>query len=137
MVSTGAPGSSLLSGNASNLHAQSGQLVGSALGSINAVSGVVGSVLPASAPKITVQRLTSAEVRLILDDVDISLANGLRRTMIAEVPTLAIDLVEIEANSSVLADEFIAHRLGLLPIYSERARYMKYSRVHMCILSSS
>jgi DNA-directed RNA polymerase subunit D len=58
-------------------------------------------------------------MKLILDDVDVSVANALRRAMISEVPTLAIEDVRILENTSSLYDEIIAHRLGLIPIKTD------------------
>ncbi|KAG2446360.1 hypothetical protein HXX76_000947 [Chlamydomonas incerta] len=60
-----------------------------------------------------------------LKNTDPSSANALRRAMIAEVPTIAIDLVEMENNTTVLNDEFLAHRLGLIPLVSRNAVYWK------------
>ena len=47
--------------------------------------------------------------------VDASIANALRRILIAEVSTLAIETVFIEDNTSVIHDEVLSHRLGLIP----------------------
>jgi len=54
-----------------------------------------------------------------------SFANALRRAMISEVPTLAIDDVRIYDNTSALFDEMLAHRLGLIPIKTDLATYSR------------
>ena len=51
--------------------------------------------------------------------VDLSVANALRRIMIAEVPTVAIENVLVRNNTSVIQDEVLAHRLGLVPIFCD------------------
>ncbi|GFY90027.1 DNA-directed RNA polymerase family protein [Actinidia rufa] len=56
-------------------------------------------------PKVKIRELKDDYCKFELRDTDASMANALRRVMIAEVPTISIDLVEIEVNSSVLNDE--------------------------------
>ena len=67
-------------------------------------------------PKIEIKELREESITFVLSETDLSVANALRRVMISEIPTLAIDLVDIEKNTSVLHDEFIAHRLGMIPL---------------------
>ncbi|KAK4530811.1 hypothetical protein CCYA_CCYA05G1668 [Cyanidiococcus yangmingshanensis] len=79
-------------------------------------------------PKLRITRLTETECDLTLSDTDVSVANALRRIMIASVPTMSIDLVTVFVNDSPLHDEFIAHRLGLIPLRSDTAEYFNYNR---------
>ena len=70
-------------------------------------------------PKVEVTHLAENKIEFILSETDTSVANALRRVMIAETPTLAIERVSVEINTSVLNDEYIAHRLGLCPLRYE------------------
>lgn len=53
--------------------------------------------------------------------VDASLANALRRILLAEVPTVAIEHVFMVDNTSVIPCEILAHRLGLVPLAVDAA----------------
>ncbi|MFH1775003.1 MAG: DNA-directed RNA polymerase subunit D [Methanobacteriota archaeon] len=56
---------------------------------------------------------------LVLGDADASFTNAIRRAIISEVPTLAIENVDFLENTSSLYDEMIVHRLGLIPIKTD------------------
>lgn len=66
--------------------------------------------------KIQILEKSDRCIKFILEGVSQQFANALRRTAMTEVPTLAIEGVDFHINSSVLYDEIIAHRLGLLTL---------------------
>ena len=72
--------------------------------------------LRAKAMQVEVLELTPETLRLLVRGADTAFVNALRRIMIAEVPCMAIEEVGIVENSSVLNDEFLAHRIGLIPL---------------------
>ncbi len=47
------------------------------------------------------------------------LANALRRILLAEIPTMAIEKVTMWQNTSIIPDENLAHRVGLIPIKAD------------------
>jgi len=65
---------------------------------------------------IDIIELSGSDGRFILTDVSAAFVNGIRRIMVSEVPTFAIDEVNIYENTSVLFDEQITLRLGLIPL---------------------
>lgn len=64
-----------------------------------------------------------ARIRVRLKNIDRAYANALRRVAISQVPVMAIDDVVILENSSVMFDELVAHRLGLIPLKTDLVRY--------------
>lgn len=63
------------------------------------------------------------KLAFVLKNSNPAFANMLRRTIVEEVPTMAIEDVELKKNSSILYDEMIAHRLGLIPLSTDLSAY--------------
>jgi DNA-directed RNA polymerase subunit D len=63
-----------------------------------------------------------------LKGVPLQYANALRRLCLNGVPVFAIDTVDIIENSSVLPDEGLAHRLGLVPLKTDLERFNEPSK---------
>eukprot|EP00041_Stephanoeca_diplocostata_P025999 m.693127 g.693127 ORF g.693127 m.693127 type:complete len:283 (-) comp22870_c1_seq5:412-1260(-) len=87
-------------------------------------------------PEIKVSEISrdasGERVKFMVKGCQLATANALRRVMISEVPTLAIDWVAMEINTTVLHDEFIAHRLGLVPLTSDLVSKLDYARDCIC-----
>ena len=59
------------------------------------------------------------KISIKLKGIPLQYANALRRICLNGVPIYAIDTIDILVNSTVLADEGIAHRLGLIPLKTD------------------
>jgi DNA-directed RNA polymerase subunit D len=73
--------------------------------------------------EIKVLEKNDKNLRLLIRDVDAPYMNALRRIITSEVPCMAIDEVVILENSSVMQDETISHRLGLVPLKTDLDSY--------------
>jgi len=68
------------------------------------------------------------KISVKLKGVPLQYANALRRICLNGIPVFAIDTVDIIENSSVLPDEGLAHRLGLIPIKTDLDRFNEPSK---------
>ncbi|CAG9764790.1 unnamed protein product [Ceutorhynchus assimilis] len=69
--------------------------------------------------QIVIVRHDHLEMEFDLIGIHPFLANTFRRLMLSDVPTMAIDQVHILNNTSIIQDEVLAHRLGLIPIRAD------------------
>lgn len=77
-----------------------------------------------SSPSVDILERADEKIVIKFNNVPRQYVNAIRRTSISEVPTLAIDDVVILENSSVMHDEAIAHRLGLIPLQTNLDRFV-------------
>ena len=79
-------------------------------------------------PSLEIVSHDKQRISVKLKDIPLQYANALRRICLNGVPVFAIDTVDIIENSSVLADEALAHRLALIPIKTDLSRFVEPSK---------
>eukprot|EP00760_Papus_ankaliazontas_P003109 PhM_4_TR11434/c0_g1_i1/m.23362/K03027/RPC40, POLR1C; DNA-directed RNA polymerases I and III subunit RPAC1 len=62
-------------------------------------------------------------LQMCLTGCTLPIVNLLRRLVMSEVPTMAIDSVLIEENDGIVFDEALCHRLGLVPIHAPSSKF--------------
>lgn len=73
--------------------------------------------------KITKIDEKDGRMAVLIEKARPDLVNAIRRTVIDEVPTMAVDEVEFRSNDSVMYDEMLAHRIGLVPLTTDLKSY--------------
>jgi len=66
--------------------------------------------------KLKFLELKDNYAKILFEETAPYFVNAIRRTLIADIPKLAIETVTIYDNTSALFDEIIAHRLGMIPL---------------------
>lgn len=72
---------------------------------------------------IKILEKSDSRIKFVLEKSNPAFANALRRVIKNEVPTMAIEFVDFEENTSGMFDELIAHRLGLIPLTYDMDAY--------------
>ena len=73
--------------------------------------------------KIDIKSLDEEELVFDMIGIDPAIANAFRRILLSEVPTMAIEKVFILNNTSMIQDEMLSHRLGLVPIKADPRKF--------------
>ena len=71
---------------------------------------------------IQVLNTDDKKISIKIKGVSLEYANALRRICLNGVPVFAIDTIDIIENTSVIADEDLAHRLSMIPLRTELSR---------------
>lgn len=70
--------------------------------------------------KVSVIESSPKVLRLDISGTSYGIANAIRRSAISKVGCFAVDTVTFYENTSALFDEYIAHRIGLIPLITPK-----------------
>ncbi|MFW5929168.1 MAG: DNA-directed RNA polymerase subunit D [Halobacteriota archaeon] len=74
-------------------------------------------------PEVESLESDGTRASFVVRGVSAAFANGVRRALLADVPTMAIDTVDFYENTSVMFDEVLSLRLGLVPLETDLESY--------------
>uniref|UniRef100_A0A8C4WZT6 DNA-directed RNA polymerases I and III subunit RPAC1 n=1 Tax=Eptatretus burgeri TaxID=7764 RepID=A0A8C4WZT6_EPTBU len=80
--------------------------------------------------RIDVLKMSAEEIEFDMIGIDAAIANAFRRILLAEVPTMAVEKVFLYNNTSIIQDEILAHRLGLVPFRADPRLFEFRSEVY-------
>lgn len=66
--------------------------------------------------KLRVEHIDEINLKLLFRGANSSILNMFRRKIMSDVPTISIEYITIHENTSNINDEFLCHRLCMIPI---------------------
>ncbi|XP_046393255.1 DNA-directed RNA polymerases I and III subunit RPAC1 [Ischnura elegans] len=73
--------------------------------------------------RIEIRRIDGMEMEFDLIGMEAAIPNAFRRILLVELPSMAIEKVFVYNNTSIIQDEVLAHRLGLIPLKADPRRF--------------
>ncbi|KAF7700586.1 DNA-directed RNA polymerases I and III subunit RPAC1 [Cucumispora dikerogammari] len=64
---------------------------------------------------LEIKQHTSTFLEMDIKNAPVSIINSIRRILMSEIPTMALEKIDIYENSGIIVDEMLAQRLGLIP----------------------
>ena len=85
--------------------------------------------------KMNIKKLSEKDgiARFLVKEADTAFMNAFRRTVMNNVPVLAVDEISIYENTSIFFDELLGNRLGMLPIKTDVKGYKKKDKVKLTL----
>jgi DNA-directed RNA polymerase alpha subunit len=87
---------------------------------------------PSPLTNIKIISCTDKKLQCYLLNTTSAVVNAIRRTIITDVPTMALDIFEFHENTTVAPDETISHRLGMLPLISDNVHFFNTEEECTC-----
>ena len=83
---------------------------------------------------VSIQKYSKEEGVFLLKNIERTIINGIRRILLSEIPSYTIDSIEMEKNNSLMNDEYLAHRIGLIPfLFRENEKNFRNTEDCSCI----